>query len=615
MKAKKILLLLVAAPFFFLGCSSGSNWWEWTVPARTFTNNPGDPEKFFTFAITVGEGEIIRGISIFYGEEESCFLDIFSSAPGGIASIEEGAFSFPINTLEVQGMVGGYFKTPFILEASYQLESALFPGECPGSFSDNPRALGWEEPSKRSFFPDLAPFRGITRANPGCRCLAWGDFDSDGDDDLFAGVHLEGFSTSPELIGPRLYRNNRGETMDTFAEEARSLGLLDPQGHITGCAWGDFNGDGLLDLYLCRDPSPGILYQQTPLGAFEESGLAGEAQEPGSMAVWVDFDGDGLLDLSASSGLFINNYPDPFTKMDPSPRMNGPFFEWADFDLDGDPDLYCLLHEPDGDRYDHLYRNDGGSFSEVGLEAGLNLLYRGDQAAWGDFNRDGYPDLAVISSSQKSPSLFQNSGAGSFFDVTSDALFPEQEWGSCLSMVDFNNDGHLDLVCATQVERHPYSFLTGDGAGRFKQSSSTLSYPFRFPGRSGMAWADYDGDGDLDLALATQRSLALFTNHYQNHFIQVQAITDSNGNADEEDDEGNRYAVGARIEVDLSGNATFFPQDTLNRWPGFRAQDSPAVPVGIGGYPYVSVRVTFPDGSQVLHEKVLRDTILIVLDY
>lgn len=190
----------------------------------------------------------------------------------------------------------------------------------------------------------------------------------------------------------------------------------------------------------------------------------------------------------------------------------------ADFDSDGDPDLF-VANDSDAD---YLFRNDGGgSFKEVGLLAGCALNANGAAqasmgAAVGDVDGDGNLDIFVTTFAEDSSTLFRGSGGGFFDDATRvSGLGPPTylplSWGCAFA--DLDCDGDLDLVVASghvypQVDHHPdlghrfrqemHLFENRDGI--FTDATSRAGPGFAAPlAARGLATGDYDNDGDLDL--------------------------------------------------------------------------------------------------------------------
>jgi hypothetical protein len=169
----------------------------------------------------------------------------------------------------------------------------------------------------------------------------------------------------------------------------------------------------------------------------------------------------------------------------------------ADYDNDGDLDLFVGFRgQPN-----RLYRNDGGTFTDVASRVGVadNDVTR--TAAWGDYNNDGHLDLFVgfVSGPRSWNRLYENQGNGArFADVTEAAgvglsgSFRQASW------VDYDNDGDVDLFLALRDK--PNVLFRNDG-GRFTDVAESLGV--NDPRRTvGAAWFDFDEDGDLDLCVA-----------------------------------------------------------------------------------------------------------------
>ncbi len=170
---------------------------------------------------------------------------------------------------------------------------------------------------------------------------------------------------------------------------------------------------------------------------------------------------------------------------------------WADFDRDGDLDLAVSIKTGEI----RLYRNDRGTLTSIGTAMGLPVSgaeMRG--LAWGDYDRDGWPDLyAGATNTAETNLLFRNDGGRRF--VPQD-LAPVAAGRSARqsSWVDFDNDGDLDLFAAN---RSGPNALYRQDAGRFVRVPAEQAGDDARP-TVGACWFDYDRDGDLDLFLANQ---------------------------------------------------------------------------------------------------------------
>jgi hypothetical protein len=303
------------------------------------------------------------------------------------------------------------------------LPNRLYLNQGDGSFFDGTRAAGLDvlDDTSMSLFADL---------------------DNDGDQDLI-------------LIGaePLLFRNDGKGRYDLVA----GSGLAPPAERgamFTGAALADYDLDGDLDLYVCS-------YD------FWQAGSEYDAPTPyydatnGPANLLFRNRGDGTFEEATdAAGLNENNDRFSFAAA------------WADYDDDGDPDLYVAN---DFGR-NNLYRNHGdGTFSDVAAEAGVEDLGAGMSVAWGDYNEDGRLDLYVsnmwssagqrltfhpqfesVAQSEeirqkfrrqaKGNSLFRNNGDGTFSDLSEQARVTMGRWAWGSDFVDLDSDGRLDLL-------------------------------------------------------------------------------------------------------------------------------------------------------------------------
>jgi hypothetical protein len=279
----------------------------------------------------------------------------------------------------------------------------------------------------------------------GCRAAVWADFNGDGKPDLLL--------ATPN--GPRLYANlGKGQ----FRDDSKLL----PQEaayNLTAAAWGDFDGDGRPDILLANG-FHGLRLYRNAASRFEDvssawklgpNGLAGRAKGY-SLAV-ADFDGDGKPDVfyGAESGILLRNAGGKFERRGDSgirttPGKTRPAL--CDFDGDGHVDLF--VPQSDGGK---LFRNDGhGQFTDVTAKAGelAKLTCHAAGAAWGDFDRDGKPDLLVCVLHGPNR-YYRNNGDGTFTDKTSDIGLSQKVFNSqAAAWADLNKDGRLDLLLANE---------------------------------------------------------------------------------------------------------------------------------------------------------------------
>lgn len=305
-------------------------------------------------------------------------------------------------------------------------------------------------------FTDVTSQAGILRESHSTGS-GWGDYDNDGDVDLFK-IRGEDGGTG-EYFPNSFWRNNGDGTFTNVTVEAGVDEYSDPK-YSRGVAWADFNDDGWLDVYISNYRQQfNYLYLNNGDGTFtdvaSEKGVAdGPPFDPGNPdpydraghsvgSVWGDYDGNGYLDLwvtnlnhkdartSDDSLLYHNSGPPDytFTNMRGSsgipvkpyvfPNEGDELFvgcAWGDYDNDGHMDLYLpQIYDLDY-AYSFLYRNNGdGTFTDVTIEAGVRVwdTYAG---CWADYDNDG--DLDLITSGRDSGGnaaphfvhLFRNEG-------------------------------------------------------------------------------------------------------------------------------------------------------------------------------------------------------------
>ena len=211
-----------------------------------------------------------------------------------------------------------------------------------------------------------------------------------------------------------------------------------------------------------------------------------------------------------------------------------------DFDDDGWPDLYCVngaalpsLQKNDPKFFNRLYRNNrDGTFTDVTQKAGVQGRGYEMGVAVGDYNNDGYEDLYVVG--VHGNTLYRNNGDGTFTDVTQSAGVSGATakghplWSVAAAWIDYDNDGHLDLivsnycdwtpgedpVCgglndADRAYCHPDKYRAepvllyhNNGDGTFTEVSNKAGIGNLYGKGMGVAVADYDGDGYPDIFIA-----------------------------------------------------------------------------------------------------------------
>jgi hypothetical protein len=303
----------------------------------------------------------------------------------------------------------------------------------------------------------------------------------------------------------------------TFTDVTQSAGVANTVGNQarlgTNVAWGDFDGDGDLDLYVTNwgsSVSQAInrLYSNNGNGTFTDiassAGVADGAFRNSVDAHWIDYDNDGDLDLYiteffSQDQLYRNNGNGSFSNVTGSAGVNvisqgdETAAAWADFNNDGNIDLYICKK---GFRNTLFHNNGDGSFSEIGATAGVNDIRDTRHAAWGDYDNDGDADLYIVN--EQNNVLFKNEGTGSFEEIV--CAVENTDEGRNASWIDHDSDGDLDLFVANIGANALYK---NNGNDQFANIASGVlkTVSGAWVSWTG-AWGDYDNDGDLDLFVA-----------------------------------------------------------------------------------------------------------------
>jgi len=314
------------------------------------------------------------------------------------------------------------------------------------------------------------------------------DYDGDGWIDVFL---VDGGSLADPAVAKRalhrLYRNRRNGTFEDVTDRS---GIRHSAYGMGACA-ADYDGDGDVDLYVTND-GPNVLYQNRGDGRFADVTAAAGVGEPRWSAgcAFADLDRDGDLDL------WVTNYV-------AADRGRSPFCG----DAKRGVRFYChpLNYEP---LPNTLYRNDGGTFTDVSTPSGIGALRsNGLGVVIVDGNDDGWPDVFVANDSLPNL-LFRNAGKLRFRDEAltagvAVAADGQPRAGMGIDAGDYDGDGRLDLAI-TNLDFQMHSLHRGLDRGLFAWSTieSGIGYPtLPFVG-FGVAFLDADHDGRLDLAIA-----------------------------------------------------------------------------------------------------------------
>jgi hypothetical protein len=354
-----------------------------------------------------------------------------------------------------------------------------------------------------------------------------------------------------------------------------------PAGALDGARrgiWGDYDGDGDADLFLIRPGRTNLLLNQgqdgSPLFSAVPSPLL-DGSGTTTHAAWADYDLDGDLDLYVVNGpnpnqLLRNDGAAGFTDVTTGPlagRVDGRRAVWADYDGDRDPDLFLC----NGSSLDQLLRNDGAAgFVDVTPAA---LANNSVDAAWGDYDNDGDLDLLVAHFDVQ---LLRNDGPAGFTDVTQPAIAFGRR-AQRLAWVDYDLDGDLDILVADAGAG--FHLLANNGGGAFEDLTPPLFS--QLASGTSLALTDLEPDGDTDFYLVGAGRNMLARNDRGGRWIHVD-LTGAGGSPG---------GIGARVRVVAHG---------VSQTRYVTAADTPAqaTTFGLGGASIVdTVEVLWPSGS------------------
>ncbi|MBR9921995.1 MAG: T9SS type B sorting domain-containing protein [Bacteroidetes bacterium] len=306
-------------------------------------------------------------------------------------------------------------------------------------------------------------------------------------------------------------------------ESIPGLPFIDSESYFRGVTWMDVDSDG--DLDVCVSGTTGTfpdfenataIYINDGAGNFSNTGLINSDQSNTMGHGWADYDNDGDPDLYIGAtwnqgginelwenqgGSFVLNSGTGAT-----PNVAAPYegnVAWADYDKDGFADLFIPRWN---DQSDRLYHNNGdGTFTALSGQDPVTDGAWTSAGIWGDYNNDGFPDLYVINYQFELDGpgvnrLYRNNGDGTFEQITDAGDIVTDGQGSrSANWIDANNDGWLDVFVANQGNPSTNS----DGLDKLYLNNGDGTFSTQVVGTDQTSWTsqwgDYDNDGDLDL--------------------------------------------------------------------------------------------------------------------
>jgi hypothetical protein len=488
------------------------------------------------------------------------------------------------------------------------------------------------------------------------------DYDNDGWPDIFLvnGTTLEGFpagaGTAPSN---HLYRNNHD---GTFIDVTTKAGLT-ATGWGQGVCVGDYDNDGWEDLYVTYYGKNRLYHNQN--GVFAEvagdSGVAGTGKAWGTGCAFVDYDRDGLLDLmvanyvdfdvstapapgerascvwkgvpvmcgprglpGAKNILYHNLGKENFEDVTAKAKIDQTSGHYAfsvstlDFDDDGWPDIYVACDSAPSILY---HNNRDGTFTDVAVTAGAAYNEDGREQAGmgstiGDYDGDGRLDIFKTNFSDDTSTLYRNNGNGTFDDVTFAAglgLYTRYlGWGTMF--LDFDNDGWPDLLLVNghvypEVDKQnlgssyeePRILYHNNGNKTFSDISAQAGSGITaiHAGR-GLAIGDLWNDGRISAVISNMNAPAsLLVNQVRspNHWIGIKTVGTKS----------NRDGIGARVTV-RAGTRVLV--DEVRSGSSYDSNNDMRVHFGLGAATKIdSLQIRWPSGLTERFENIFVDEI------
>jgi hypothetical protein len=442
-------------------------------------------------------------------------------------------------------------------------------------------------------FTDVTSKSGLTHCGWGYG-IAVGDYDNDGWEDLYITY----------LDGGVLYHNNHN---GTFTDVTAKAGVGNVGHWGTSAAFGDYDNDGKLDLYVAN-------YVDIDLNHLPPFGQGPFCQYRG---IPVSCGPRGLK--GGRDRLYHNNGDGTFTDVTEKLNIDADSYYglgvlWLDYDQDGCLDLYVANDSSPSLLY---HNNCHGGFDEVGVQAGVAYSADGrPQAGMGvdtaDYDHDGWPDIVKTNFSDDSNNLYHNEHDGTFTDAAGPAGFGPISipfLGFGVKFVDFDNDGWADIFVADghvdpQVDQDAFGVTYAERpflfrnlkSGKFDElglhAGPALSR--RYVGR-GLAAGDFGNRGLEDLVMTVlDGSPVLLRNRTPGagHWITIKTVGAVS----------NRDGFGARVRVKAAGVAQ---NAEVRANSSFESASDPRLHFGLGAASEIDgITVRWPSGKvdEIGHE-------------
>ena len=328
-----------------------------------------------------------------------------------------------------------------------------------------------------------------------------------------------------------------------FAKADNTLVGLDDQEDSWSTAFGDYDNDGWVDLFLVNYKIDGLnqLYHNDGDGTFTKVTSGNPIVTdiaPSTSAVWGDYDNDGDLDLYVSNNIGFKNFlyrnegGGNFTSILNDPIVNYTGYAhgaaWADYDNDGYIDMF--VSDYFSTRFNKLYHNNGdGTFAAVTSSPIVTDAAFSISGAWGDYDNDGDQDLFVPNTNDENNFLYINEGNGQFTKITTGDIVNDGGKSVGASWGDYDNDLDLDLFVSNAGNQNNFLYRN-DGDGTFTKITNSV-VTMNGGNSHGSAWGDYDSDGDIDLLVSNDAggNNFLYANNGDGTFVAISNIITQDG--------------------------------------------------------------------------------------
>ncbi|TWT87220.1 ASPIC and UnbV [Pseudobythopirellula maris] len=468
-------------------------------------------------------------------------------------------------------------------------------------------------PSVAQTFTDVGA--SVLNANHDSRSASLGDYDNDGDLDLF----FQGGAGAQ-----RFYRNNLTENGSLSYTEMPSV-LPGGLSFSWSAAWGDYDGDGRVDVFVGQSNTVGnsgdVLHNVSDSGFFNASVPVG-LDDPGfhQNVAWNDIDGDNDLDLifgmegPEKHEIYLQDDQGQFSPVGASVGFQEDFgtkgygMAIGDTDGDGDLDIYISTCRGDNNIRNNFYENQLAqtgelSFIDIADTNGTQNFLNSYGSEFIDMDDDGDLDLFMVGADSQPSKIFRNDGGNQFTDVDTITGHPllsdtSRDLGGGKA-VDYDNDGDLDLFFHDHLAQggidQARKLYRNDGGWVFTDVTAAEGLDEENVGAYDSVWGDLDRDGDQDLIAPTD-------NNYDER-VYLSNATD-NGNhwlyVELEGRTENTTAIGATLYATIdqgTPNERTLRREANTNAGTFNQSDLP-VHFGLGAAQTIDeLLVVWPDGT------------------